>query len=66
VVALLRKGPYGDGAKKVAEFVKDTGLKQDTSTDAAGAFLFSTLPVGNYQLHVEKPDLLQIGPDDGE
>jgi hypothetical protein len=34
---------------------KDTGLKQDTSTDAAGAFLFSTLPVGNYQLHVEKP-----------
>src|SRR5438552_3694493 len=35
---------------KVAISNKDTGLKQETSTDAAGAFLFSTLPVGNYQL----------------
>src|SRR5436309_10688076 len=33
---------------KVAISNKDTGLKQETSTDAAGAFLFSTLPVGNY------------------
>ena len=40
---------------KVAISNKDTGLKQETSSDAAGAFLFSTLPVGNYQLRVEKP-----------
>ena len=33
----------------------DTGFSQKTTTDAAGAFLFSRLPVGNYELRVEKP-----------
>src|SRR5262249_14748704 len=32
----------------------DTGFTQTTATDAAGAFLFSRLPVGNYELRVEK------------
>src|SRR5215471_18322998 len=32
----------------------DTGFKQTTSSDASGAFLFSRLPVGRYELQVEK------------
>jgi hypothetical protein len=32
----------------------DTSLTQTVTTDAAGAFLFSRLPVGTYQLTVEK------------
>src|SRR5262245_7696710 len=32
----------------------DTGYTQVVSTDSAGAFLFSSLSVGNYQLKVEK------------
>ncbi len=32
----------------------DTGLRQTTSTDAAGAFLFPRLPIGNYELTVDK------------
>jgi hypothetical protein len=32
----------------------DTGFTQTASTDTAGAFLFSRLPVGTYQLTVEK------------
>jgi hypothetical protein len=32
----------------------DTGFVQSATTDAAGAFLFSRLPVGNYELRVEK------------
>jgi len=33
----------------------DTGFAQSAATDAAGAFLFSRLPVGNYELRVERP-----------
>src|SRR5438046_1427841 len=32
----------------------ETGFTQAVSSDAAGAFLFSRLPVGNYELRVEK------------
>src|SRR3954451_6586315 len=32
----------------------DTGLRQTTSSDAAGAFLFPRLPIGNYELTVDK------------
>ena len=32
----------------------DTGFTQTVSSDAAGAFLFSRLPVGSYELRVEK------------
>src|SRR5712691_8239703 len=32
----------------------ETGFTQLVSTDATGAFLFSRLPVGNYELRVEK------------
>src|SRR5215831_15614754 len=32
-----------------------TGFTQNTSTDASGAFLFTRLPVGSYELTVEKP-----------
>jgi len=32
----------------------DTGFAQTTSSDASGAFLFSRLPVGRYELRVEK------------
>jgi len=32
----------------------DTGFKQTTSSDSSGAFLFSRLPVGRYELQVEK------------
>ena len=33
----------------------ETGFKQTTQTDAGGTFLFPSLPVGVYQLKVEKP-----------
>ncbi len=33
----------------------DTGFTQTSNTDATGAFLFSRLPVGNYELRVEHP-----------
>lgn len=33
----------------------ETGFTQTVSSDATGAFLFSRLPVGNYELRVEKP-----------
>src|SRR3954454_7567730 len=32
----------------------ETGFTQTTNTDASGAFLFSRLPVGSYELRVEK------------
>src|SRR5713226_5107049 len=32
----------------------ETGFTQSVSTDATGAFLFPRLPVGNYELRVEK------------
>ncbi len=32
----------------------DTGFTQEVQTDSGGAFLFSRLPVGNYELKVEK------------
>ncbi|HEU0007854.1 MAG TPA: TonB-dependent receptor, partial [Terriglobia bacterium] len=41
------------GAKVTVQNV-DTGYIQAGSTDSAGSFLLSSLPVGNYQLKVEK------------
>ncbi|MBK5295279.1 MAG: TonB-dependent receptor [Acidobacteriia bacterium] len=32
----------------------DTGFAQSVTTDASGAFLFSRLPIGNYELRVER------------
>jgi hypothetical protein len=32
-----------------------TGFTQSAASDEAGAFLFSRLPIGNYELRVEKP-----------
>src|SRR5262245_20084369 len=32
----------------------DTGFTQTTQTDASGAFLFSRLPIGNYELRAER------------
>jgi hypothetical protein len=32
----------------------DTGFAQNAATDATGAFLFSRLPVGNYELRIER------------
>ena len=33
----------------------DTGFTQSATTDESGAFLFPRLPVGNYELRVERP-----------
>ena len=33
----------------------DTGFTQSATTDASGAFLFPRLPVGSYELRVERP-----------
>ena len=33
----------------------DTGFAQSATTDASGAFLFPRLPVGSYELRVERP-----------
>ena len=32
----------------------DTGFTQTTTTDSSGGFLFSRLPIGNYELRCEK------------
>src|SRR5690349_5943498 len=42
----------------------DTGFKQTAETDATGAFLFARLPVGPYELRVDKegfPTYVQTG-----
>src|SRR5258708_28891072 len=33
----------------------DTGLKRTTNSKADGTYAFTALPVGNYQISVEKP-----------
>jgi len=40
---------------KVSARNTETGFEQTVSTEASGAFLFPRLPVGTYQLRVEKP-----------
>ncbi|MGH9630511.1 MAG: TonB-dependent receptor domain-containing protein [Bryobacteraceae bacterium] len=42
------------GARVVVRNV-DTGLSLNSSTDSSGAYLFSRLPVGSYELTVENP-----------
>src|SRR5437867_4584531 len=40
---------------KVTARNTETGFEQTISTEASGTFLFPRLPVGTYQLRVEKP-----------
>src|SRR5438309_11904505 len=56
-------GALVPGAKVTVRSV-ETGFEQDTSSDATGAFLFSRLPIGRYELQVEKsgfPTYVQAG-----
>jgi hypothetical protein len=51
--ALDGSGAAIPGARVTVRNV-DTGLTQSASTDVSGAFLFPRLPIGNYELRVEK------------
>src|SRR5215469_15677051 len=56
-------GALVPGAKVTVKNL-ETGFEQNTSSDATGAFLFSRLPIGRYELQVEKsgfPTYVQAG-----
>jgi len=43
------------GDARVAARNTETGFVQTVTSDSTGSFLFSRLPVGSYELRVEKP-----------
>src|SRR5260370_1238646 len=49
------KASIGLADAKVTVQSLDTGLKRTTNSKADGTYAFTALPVGNYQISVEKP-----------